>query len=87
MVEVFKTNVNEPFHAELLIRFIHKSFSEYNTSFDLEDCDKILRVESQCTIESNRLINLIQGFGFEIEILSGEIPSEFSSNIGLRKTA
>lgn len=87
MVEVFKTNVSEPFHAEILIRLIHKSFNEYNASFDLEDCDNILRVESLNTIESNVLINLIQGFGFEIEILTDDIPSEFVSNIGLRKTA
>ena len=84
--EVFKTNVNEPFHAELLIKLIHRIFNDYNACFDLEDCDKVLRVESSKTIEKNSLMNLIQTYGFEIEILSDNISCEFISNIISRKT-
>lgn len=87
MVEVFKTNVQEPFHAEILLKLIHKSFNKVNASFDLEDCDKILRVESLNITENNRLINLIQSLGFVIEVLPDEISSEFISDIRLRKTA
>ncbi|MBL7922234.1 MAG: hypothetical protein JNJ40_18105 [Bacteroidia bacterium] len=72
MVEVFKTNVQEPFHADILLKLIHKSFNEVNASFDLEDRDKILRVESLSVIENDRLINLIQSLGFVIEVLPDE---------------
>ncbi|MBA3680917.1 MAG: hypothetical protein H0W73_07085 [Bacteroidetes bacterium] len=80
MVEVFKTNVNEPYHAEIILRFIHKSFLQYNASFDLEDHDKILRVQSGGNIETERLMNFILELGFQIEILPDEIPSQFLSN-------
>lgn len=74
MVEVFKTNVNEPFHADILVRFVHNSFNDHRANFDLEDRDKILRVESLNTIKTNNLIDLIRGLGFEIEILSDDLP-------------
>ena len=70
MVEVFKTNVNDHDHANKLISQIHKSFFEYTANFDLEDCDKILRVK--CTtgvIQSSLLIDLLKDFGFHAEIL------------------
>ncbi len=47
MVEVFKTNVEDSSHADLLIEQIHKTYTHYTANFDLEDCDKILRVESK----------------------------------------
>ncbi len=76
MVEVFKTNVNEPFHAEILLRIIYKSFGNCIVSFDLEDCDKILRIESSHVIEKDRLIKLIQSWGFDIETLSDDIITD-----------
>ena len=54
MVEVFKTNVKDPHHAAMLIDCIHKSFDGYNANFDLEDCDKILRVKSASGIPSGK---------------------------------
>jgi len=87
MVEVFKTNVNEPFHAEILLRLIHISFNEYSASFDLEDRDKVLRVESKIIVKTEDLVNMLLNLGFEIEILSNDVPSDYTSNIDLRKTA
>ena len=45
MVEVFRTNVKQRDHANILISQIHKAFPDYKANFDLEDCDKILRVD------------------------------------------
>ncbi len=87
MVEVFKTNVTEPFHAEILLRLIHTSFNDNSASFDLEDSDKILRVESSNTIDVNKLIKMLHDLGFEIEVLPDELPSHLNGNIHLRKTA
>jgi hypothetical protein len=70
MVEVFKTNVEDSGQAIMLIDHIHKSFRHYKANFDLEDCDKILRVKSLSGyIQPSSLINLLRGFGFEAEVL------------------
>jgi hypothetical protein len=70
MVEVFKTNVEDSGQAIMLIDQIHKSFRHYKANFDLEDCDKILRVKSLSGyIQPSSLINLLRGFGFEAEVL------------------
>ena len=70
MVEVFKTNVNERDHANMLINQIHKIFTDYKANFDLDDCDKILRVKSiKGVIEPSCLIDLLKKFGFHAEVL------------------
>jgi len=69
MVEVFKTNVKEPRHAFLLITQIYQIF-EYEANFDLDDCDKILRVSCNSKrIEPELLITLLKKSGFKAEIL------------------
>ena len=75
MVEVFKTNVNKSADAKFLLEEISRNFPEYEANFDLEDCDKILRIKDcQETIQSAPLINLLRHFGFEAEILPDTIP-------------
>jgi hypothetical protein len=71
VVEVFKTNVNTRKYANRLIKQIHKTFTAYTANFDLDDCDKILRI--QCThevIRSKALIIFLKDFGCHAEILS-----------------
>ena len=73
MVEVFKTNVNERGHANMLIDLIHKTFIDYKANFDLWDCDKILRVECRTgLIIPTPLIDLLKEFGFHAEVLPGD---------------
>jgi hypothetical protein len=73
MVEVFKTNVEDPEHAAMLLRHIHIIFREYTANFDLEDCDKILRVKSNNgDVEAFLIIDLLSSFGFRAEILPDE---------------
>jgi hypothetical protein len=70
MVEVFKTNVKERMHANMLIGQIHRAFTGYKANFDLDDCDRILRVKSTMgPVDSFRLIHLLQELGFKAEIL------------------
>ena len=70
MVEVFKTNVKERMDASMLIDQIHKAFRGYKANFDLDDCDRILRVKSTMgPVESHRLIGLVKELGFKAEIL------------------
>jgi hypothetical protein len=73
MIEVFKTNVECPDQAMMLIDQINKNFADYKANFDLHDCDNILRVKTtrEC-IEPEGLINFIKHFGFHAEVLPDE---------------
>jgi len=46
IIEVFKTNIQTEKEAADLIAMIHISFMEVKANFDLDDCDRILRVEA-----------------------------------------
>ncbi len=73
MVEVFKTDVNETEHARILLHEIGNRFTGYEVNFDLEDCDRILRVKaSNGVIDTSALIELLKGFGYHAEILPDE---------------
>jgi hypothetical protein len=77
MVEVFKTNVQHPEHANMLIHHLHESFGHYRVNFDLDDCDKILRVQSKAgNVEPDFVIELLRDFGFSAEVLSDDAPVE-----------
>jgi hypothetical protein len=58
MVEIFKTNVQEMEQSELLLRHLLAHFPENKINFDLEDCDKILRVEGEF-ISQEKIIELL----------------------------
>jgi hypothetical protein len=74
MVEVFKTNVYDRDQANMLIDEIHQTFVGYKANFDLEDCDKILRVKCITGfIQSSLIIDFLKRFGFHAEILPDEI--------------
>lgn len=47
MIEVFKTNVNKVSQSRKLIGLITAHFAVCRVNFDLEDCDKVLRIEGQ----------------------------------------
>ena len=70
MVEVFKTDICDAEHAIVLLDQIHKNFQGYKANFDLEDCDKILRVKCTTgTIQPYRIISLLRDFGCHAEVL------------------
>jgi hypothetical protein len=74
MVEVFKTDVKNPDDAQTLIELIHATFGDYIANFDLEDCDKILRVQSGDVVHVSGIVSLLKGSGFNAEVLSDEQP-------------
>lgn len=73
MIEVFKTNIELEQEAGLVIKKIESRMPNYRITFDLEDCDRILRVESESQINSNIIIEEVSGLGFQVSIL----PDEF----------
>jgi len=68
MVEVFKTNVEQIEHSEMLIDQIINEIPNSQINFDLEDCDKILRIEAE-RISNETIISLLNQNGFHAEVL------------------
>jgi len=69
MVEVFKTNVDRSELADQVISRLRDHFPFSKINFDLEDCDKILRIEGQ-EVCSDTIIDLLKTSGFECEALN-----------------
>ena len=75
MVEVFKTNVNDLSQARMVIRMIEAMFPSYKVTFDLDDCDRILRVQcKKGNVRSGQLVHLLEEIGFHAEVLQEEDP-------------
>lgn len=68
MVEVFKTNVQEVAASKMLIQKLFERFQADRISFDLEDCDKVLRVEG-ANFSPDDIIESVRSFGYSCEIL------------------
>jgi hypothetical protein len=68
MVEVFKTNIRHYYQSQSLIKKLLEYFPGIMVNFDLEDCDKILRVEGNgiCPV---KIVELITADGYECETL------------------
>lgn len=75
MIEVFKTDVDCPAHAGVLVDIIQDLFPHYRANFDLQDCDRILRVVSTAgPVEAERLVQLVHAYGYSAEPLPDEVP-------------
>ncbi|MDB5136840.1 MAG: hypothetical protein JWP37_3443 [Mucilaginibacter sp.] len=68
MVEVFKTNVRRRGQAILLLNILSRQFPLLRINFDLDDCDKILRVEGE-DISQEKIAELVTENGYNCEIL------------------
>ncbi|SHN11047.1 hypothetical protein [Chitinophaga sp. CF418] len=74
MVEVFKTNITNREHAHTFLTQMHRIYAGYKANFDLEDCDRILRVECMSgNVNPSVVINLLKKWGFEGEVLTDEV--------------
>lgn len=67
-VEVFKTNVLTEEEAVRIISALRYHLPESRINFDLDDCDRILRIE-RCTIAAKKIIELLNIRGHHCEIL------------------
>lgn len=63
MAEVFKTNVQQDKQAKKLIAVLYSHFPDSKINFDLEDCDKILRVEGR-NVTPHHVVSLVEKMGF-----------------------
>ena len=68
MIFVFKTNVSDNSAIKNLQPLFDKYLPKTNWNFDLEDCDKILRIECQINI-AETTIKLLKEEGYYCEEL------------------
>jgi hypothetical protein len=74
MVEVFSTNIHDPEIARVMIGQIHRAIPGCAATIDLEDCDRVLRVERLLDFDTLFLIGLLADFGYKIAVLPDEAP-------------
>lgn len=67
-VEVFRTNVRQKRQARILLNKLAKQFPKFKINFDLEDCDKILRVEGK-DVRHEKIAELVTGNGYYCDVL------------------
>jgi hypothetical protein len=68
MVEVFKTNVQEFAEAQKLVAVLRRHFPGSKINIDLDDCDKVLRVEGN-NLPVEKVMTLVTEKGFACTVL------------------
>ncbi len=68
MIEVFKTNVQRQAQSKALLEILSDAFPATKITFDLCDCDKVLRIEGD-RIEASKIVGLLNKSGFVCEPL------------------
>jgi hypothetical protein len=69
-IEVFKTNVGNKRAAKVILEEIGMHQPEYKCNFDLEDCDKILRIENASgKVDATLVMEIVEGKNYSCAIL------------------
>ncbi|WP_194766485.1 hypothetical protein [Tamlana sp. I1] len=68
-VEIFKTNVTHNQLANKIVADLKQLYPEYRINFDLEDCDKVLRIVSDNSIHISRIIDYGNSNNIQIELI------------------
>jgi hypothetical protein len=67
-VEVFKTNIGETVAAKQVTALLLQHFPESRITFDLEDCDKVLRIEGT-NLTQTKVIKVVTQRGYDCCVL------------------
>ena len=68
MVEIFKTDVQKISQAKKVLDLLNNYFPGNRINFDLQDSDKVLRIEGDA-FRSTEVIMLVKQSGFTCNIL------------------
>lgn len=70
IVEVFRTNVQDERDAGMIINRLQQKFPGSRVNFDLQDCDKVLRIVSYPDqLDFDQVVEEVNISGFSIEAL------------------
>ena len=67
MIEVFRTNVNSAQQADMITALLLHSYPSAAITFDLEDCDRILRIEGMHSPQD--VIAILMSHGYDCQPL------------------
>lgn len=68
MIEVFKTNVQEAAQCLIIFEKLLEHYPDSSINFDLEDCDKILRIHAS-DFSNTKIIDILNSHGYFCEAL------------------
>ena len=71
MVEIFKTNVTNKKLAGKVLKSLRAQLPAYRFNFDLEDCDRILRAQSEnIAVEPAGIVQIAKDHGVDIHLFN-----------------
>ena len=71
MIEVFKTNIVKKREARMILKQLLNMLPGVAVNFDLEDCDRILRIESRSHyFDTRKVCDIVMKMGFECLVLN-----------------
>lgn len=65
MIEVFRTNVCCQNEALQIVEHLQKKLLNTKINFDLEDCDKILRIAGTSAAKNKYIVGYLQELGYD----------------------
>lgn len=68
-IEVYKTDVEDLTSAQNILDEILRIHPDSDASFDIEDCDKVLRVENSAGVDTAGIRKVLDRYGFQMENL------------------
>ncbi|AGA80469.1 hypothetical protein [Echinicola vietnamensis] len=68
-IEIFKTNVGNQQLANKIVSDLKQLHPNYRINLDLEDCDRILRVEGRHAIDISGILNFGKCNGIEVSLI------------------
>ncbi len=70
IVEIFKTDVTDNNKGSVILRMLNEKFPSYIANFDLDDCDKVLRIESHSDdIDIESVIEFVSNLKTQITLI------------------
>ena len=70
IVEIFKTDVTDNNKGSVILRMLKERFPSYTVNFDLDDCDKVLRIESHSDdIDIESVIEFVSNLKTQITLI------------------
>ena len=70
LIEIFRTNVEDESTADRTVNALHENFKNVIANFDLEDCDRILRVESiDGNIMLKEILHFLTSLNLKVELI------------------
>lgn len=71
MIEVFKTSIQTQLQAKIVRQLLLVQNPSLEINFDLEDCDKILRIQNiEDAVDISSVLKVLNETGIYVEVLT-----------------